>query len=54
MLSRKNEIVEVKSLHPIRESIISKDEITGLKIDLNILTIEQFLKKYWSIFGARE
>lgn len=47
MLDRKTTTVEVTSLRPLRNTIISKDEITGLTIDLNLLTVEEFIQKYW-------
>jgi hypothetical protein len=31
---------------PERETIIQKDEIISLKIDLNLLSVEDFLEKY--------
>ncbi len=47
MADHKIETIEVTSLRPVRKDIISKDEITSLKIDLNILTFEQIIQKYW-------
>ncbi len=33
---------------PDREEIIQKDEIISLKIDLNLLSVEEFIEKYCS------
>jgi hypothetical protein len=34
---------------PVREEIILKDEIIGLKIDLETLTLDEFYVKYFEI-----
>lgn len=47
MTDHKIETIEVTSLRPLRDTIISKDEITSLTIDLNVLDFEQILEKYW-------
>ncbi len=31
---------------PDRETIIQKDDIISLKIDLNLLSVEEFIQKY--------
>jgi len=31
---------------PIRESIIQKDEIVSLIIDINLLSVDEFIQKY--------
>lgn len=36
---------------PDRETIIDNDDIIGLKIDLNLLSTEEFIKKYCSSTG---
>lgn len=33
---------------PIRETIIQKDEIVSLVIDINLLSVDEFMKKYCS------
>lgn len=48
MSDHKIETIEVTSLRPNRSAIITKDEITSLKIDLNILSFDQLLEKYWN------
>ena len=31
---------------PIRESIIQKDEVVSLIIDINLLSVDEFIQKY--------
>ena len=33
---------------PVRETIIQKDEIVSLVIDINLLSVDEFMKKYCS------
>ena len=33
---------------PVRETIIQKDEILSLIIDLNLLSVDEFMEKYCS------
>ena len=47
MLDRKVSVIEVTSFRPVRDIIITKDEITELTIDLNTLEFEDFIEKYW-------
>jgi len=39
---------------PNREEIIQKDEIISLKIDLNLLSVEEFIDKYCTPFATEE
>jgi hypothetical protein len=39
--------------HPHRQTVIEKDEILGLRIDLEILTPSEFYRKYFRL-GRQE
>lgn len=35
--------------HPYRQTVIERDEILSLKIDLEVLTPEELYRKYFSV-----